>query len=115
MRPFKTCLTAACLLIATSAAIAEVPTRETLQQKHDLVQGRAVYEANCAVCHDNGVMDAPKPGDAAAWRLRLSAGFDVVLHHAIEGVKGMPARGGNQSLIDNDVANATAFMAEQSL
>lgn len=115
MRLSRTCLAAACLLSASAVAFAEVPAREFLQQKHDLAQGRAVYEANCTVCHDNGVMDAPKPGDVDAWRLRLSPGFDVVVHHAIEGFKAMPARGGNQSLTDKDVADATAFMAEQSL
>lgn len=115
MRLFKTILAAACLLSSASVAIAEVPARETLQQKHDLVQGRAVYEANCAVCHDNGVMAAPKPGVATDWRQRVSSGFDVVVHHALEGFNGMPAKGGNQSLLDNDVADATAFMVEQSL
>ena len=36
--------------------------------------GKAIFEANCAVCHGTGVAGAPKIGDKAAWAPRLTQG-----------------------------------------
>ena len=41
--------------------------------------GKAVYEKVCAGCHAIGVIGAPKPGDAEAWKARLAKGMDAVV------------------------------------
>ncbi len=97
---------------AAPAAAAEVPSDPKL------AAGKVVYDANCAACHDAGMMGAPKPGDVAAWAPRIAQGADVMTKNSIAGFTGkagmMPAKGGNASLTDEEVTNAVAFMADKS-
>ncbi|MFD2365183.1 c-type cytochrome [Pseudoduganella sp. GCM10020061] len=76
--------------------------------------GEAVYTSTCVACHGSGAAGAPKTGDAAAWAPRLAAGYDTVVKHAIEGIRAMPAKGGNPDLDNYEVARAVVFMANQS-
>ena len=76
--------------------------------------GDAVYTANCAACHATGAAGAPKMGDAGAWGTRIAQGYDTLVKHAIEGIRAMPARGGNPDLDDVEVARAVVHMANQS-
>ena len=34
-------------------------------------QGKAVYDQACGVCHNAGIVGAPKLGDAKAWEPRI--------------------------------------------
>jgi len=79
-----------------------------------LQSGEAVYKLACTACHGTGVAGAPKTGDAAAWAPRIKQGFDTLVKHAVEGVKGMPAKGGNADLDPIEVARAVAFMGNES-
>ncbi|HRK57146.1 MAG TPA: c-type cytochrome [Burkholderiaceae bacterium] len=79
-----------------------------------LGSGSEVYASSCAACHDPGVLGAPKPGDAAAWKPRIAQGFDTLVKHATEGFKAMPPKGGNAALDPQEVARAVAFMANES-
>ena len=79
-----------------------------------LLAGDAVYTANCAACHTSGAAGAPKLGDAAGWGARIAQGYDTLLKHAIEGIRAMPAKGGNPDLDDVEVARAVVYMANQS-
>ncbi len=92
---------------AASAATVEVASTEE-------PDGEAVYNVACLACHGAGVAGAPKVGDAAAWEPRLAQGMEVLIEHAINGFQGnagvMPARGGNASLSDEEVAAAVEFM-----
>src|SRR5690606_8354570 len=76
--------------------------------------GEQVYKATCAACHDSGAAGAPKTGDAGGWSARLAQGYDTVLKHAIEGLRAMPAKGGNPDLDDVEVARAVVYMANKS-
>ena len=78
-----------------------------------LLSGEAVYTGNCLACHGSGAAGAPKFGDAAAWGPRIAQGYDVLVKHAIEGIRAMPARGGNPDLDDVEVARAVVYMANQ--
>ncbi|HOX89140.1 MAG TPA: c-type cytochrome [Burkholderiaceae bacterium] len=73
--------------------------------------GEAVYKLACAACHDSGAAGAPKFADAGAWAARNKQGLDTLVKHAIEGFKAMPAKGGNSSLSDTEVARAVVYMA----
>lgn len=79
-----------------------------------LQAGGAVYAATCAACHDSGMAGAPKTGDNASWSARLAQGYDTVVKHAIEGLRAMPAKGGNPDLDDIEVARAVVFMTNKS-
>jgi cytochrome c5 len=79
-----------------------------------LQSGEAVYTATCAACHGTGAAGSPKFGDAGAWSARIAQGYDTVLKHAIEGLRAMPAKGGNPDLDDVEVARAVVYMANKA-
>ena len=79
-----------------------------------LQAGAEVYKLACAACHTSGAIGAPKLGDAAGWASRIAQGYDTLVSHAINGIRGMPAKGGNADLDDIEVARAVAYMANES-
>lgn len=56
-------------------------------------------------------MNSPKLGDKAQWAPKIAQGYETLVKHAIEGIRTMPARGGNPALTDGEIANAVAHMA----
>ncbi len=78
--------------------------------KADPAKGKLVYESHCAACHASGAAGAPKAGDKAAWSARLSQGYATLYDHALKGIRGMPAKGGNADLPDADLANAVGYL-----
>src|SRR5438309_200424 len=76
--------------------------------------GEDVVKTTCAACHQTGVAGAPKIGDKAAWAPRIKEGLNQLVKDAIKGIRGMPPKGGNSSLADDEVARAVVFMANQS-
>ena len=79
-----------------------------------LQSAEAIYTSTCVACHGAGVAGAPKFGDAGAWTARLAQGYDTVLKHALEGLRAMPAKGGNPDLDDVEVARAVVYIANAS-
>lgn len=73
--------------------------------------GEEIYQSVCASCHGSGVLGAPKTGDAAAWAPRIAQGFDTLTKNAINGIRGMPPRGGGADLTDIEVQRAVAHLA----
>lgn len=76
--------------------------------------GEEVVKGVCAMCHAAGLMAAPKIGDKDAWAPRVAQGYDTLVEHAIKGIRNMPAKGGNPSLSDKEVAEAVKHMANAS-
>jgi len=76
--------------------------------------GEDVVKSVCSACHAVGAMGSPKIGDKSAWGPRIAQGYPTLIKHASEGIKMMPARGGNPDLSDNEIAEAVAFMANQA-
>ncbi len=72
--------------------------------------GQAVYEQACAICHAEGIGEAPIPGNVAAWSERLSLGRDALLGSALNGKGIMPAKGGQAQLSDEQVATAVDYI-----
>ncbi len=89
-------------LVAAAAASAPVAAGKS---------GEDVYKAVCSMCHAAGLMNAPKFGDKAQWEPRVKQGYDTLVSHAINGVRTMPAKGGNPALSDAEVAAAVKHMA----
>jgi len=59
-----------------------------------LAPGQKDYEAGCAVCHASDAMGAPMVGSKEAWEAVMNKGLDKVYHNGINGINGMPPRGG---------------------
>ncbi|MFN0038697.1 MAG: c-type cytochrome [Burkholderiales bacterium] len=76
--------------------------------------GEEVYRSVCAVCHDAGVLAAPKLADAAAWKPRFAQGKKTLVRNAVKGIRQMPARGGNPTLTDAEVERAVVFIGNKS-
>ncbi len=80
----------------------------------DMATGQAVYEKNCASCHESGIAEAPKLGDKTAWAPRISGGIDQMVQVAIDGKGAMPPKGGHPDLSNDEVHAAVNYMVEQS-
>ncbi|OQW94316.1 MAG: hypothetical protein BWK79_06480 [Beggiatoa sp. IS2] len=72
--------------------------------------GKDIYNGVCMACHTTGIAGAPKLGDKAGWDPRLAQGQETVIKNAINGIRGMPARGGRADLNDADVKLAVEYM-----
>lgn len=76
--------------------------------------GEEIVKGVCIACHGVGALGAPKIGNAGDWGPRLAQGYETLVKHATEGIRSMPARGGNAELTDYEVADAVAYMANQA-
>jgi len=76
--------------------------------------GEEVFQSTCTACHTPGAAGAPKVGDKAAWDPFIKTGFDAMLNVALHGKGAMPAKGGNPSLDDFEVARAVVYMANKA-
>lgn len=94
------------LAAATALAIGAAP----LWASHD---GKHVYKKTCGNCHHFGALGAPVVGDEAAWKPRVAQGRAVLYQHALRGFKGMPAKGANPKLSDQEVRLAVDYMISE--
>ena len=107
---------------ATGAAAQQQAAQEALERAKGQVayggtlDGSVIYAQLCTGCHTAGVSGAPKLVKGE-WAARLAQGTDVLHKHAIEGYTGtaglMPAKGGNPSLTDEQVAATVDWMVAQ--
>ena len=102
--------------VSSEAAASQTGTAEQMAQAP--ADGAGVYNTACVACHAAGVAGAPKVGDAEAWSARIGQGMETMVENAIQGFQGgsgvMPAKGGNPSLSDQEVAAAVQYMVDQS-
>ena len=78
------------------------------------VDAKAIYQSACFACHGTGAAGAPKTGDKAAWKARISQGTSTLYKHAVDGFKGMPAKGGRGDLSNKAVKAVVDYMVTQS-
>jgi cytochrome c5 len=72
--------------------------------------GEQVFTAVCTSCHTAGVLGAPKVDDKAAWTPRAAQGLDVLINHAVNGIRSMPAHGGDPTTTEEELSNAIVYM-----
>ncbi|GMR16628.1 MAG: cytochrome c5 family protein [Gammaproteobacteria bacterium] len=78
------------------------------------VDGKGTYTSACFACHGTGAAGAPIFGNKGAWSKRIAQGMDTLFDHALNGFKGMPAKGGNAGLSDDAVKAAVKYMVKGS-
>lgn len=71
------------------------------------------YEANCAMCHAADGMGAPVLGDKAVWASLTKKGINKVYKNGIEGINGMPPKGGS-SLSDTEFKSVVDYIVNAS-
>lgn len=54
--------------------------------------GAKIYETNCKLCHESGLLSAPIHGDKAAWAPRLTKDKETLYMHSAQGFNKMPAQ-----------------------
>lgn len=97
MRLFLCGFFAATVLVAASGAQA--------------ADGQAVYDKNCAMCHNN---IPPKLGDKAAWAPLIKLGTDELVANVVKGKGAMPPRAGKSDLSDADIKAAVEYIESKS-
>lgn len=76
--------------------------------------GLAGYEASCSACHENAAIGAPVVGDKNVWAEVITKGIDKVYHNGINGINGMPPKGGNMDLSDKEMKIIIDYMISAS-
>ena len=96
--------------VAGASASASAPTQQVAAAD---LSAEQVYQQVCASCHAAGVLNAPKPGDAAAWEPRLAKGKDTVYANVLNGIGAMPAKGGRADMSDEAIKSAVDYLLAQ--
>lgn len=76
--------------------------------------GESIVDSVCANCHKSGTLGAPVIGDKEAWAKRKSQGLTQLTGNALEGIRNMPAHGGNAGLNAKELERAITYMVNQS-
>lgn len=81
--------------------------------QHDR-SGRQIVQTVCAGCHAAGESDAPQIGDEQAWAELAERGLTGLTTNALEGIRNMPAHGGDMTLSDIEIERAITWMVNHS-
>jgi cytochrome c5 len=86
------------------------------EQQPTLKRGKQVYNNVCTICHQNGMMTAPRIGNEANWYMRLqNNGLTGLYRHAINGYNSMPVKGACVTCSDNDIVAGVDYILNRSL
>ena len=78
------------------------------------LSGKQVYDKVCAACHATGTLGAPKVGAKDLWEPRFAQGLDTLVTHATNGIRAMPAKGGDPSLTEANIKDTIVYMLEET-
>ena len=99
--------------LATAFLVAMTLSCPAAAQKADRT-GKEVVDSLCISCHTTGAGGAPKIGDKKAWADRTAKGLTGLSQSALNGIRQMPAHGGNPGLSDTEIERAITYMVNQS-
>ncbi len=88
----------------------DLPKKEASDMGFNVMKS---YENNCMPCHGSEGMGAPVTGDKAAWADVVSKGMSAVYKNSLEGINGMPAKGG-ASVSNDELKLLVDYMIEKS-
>lgn len=98
--------------LALAACANDGGSEAKLVNEAGIIDGEVAWSQYCAVCHEDGMLGAPRIGVPEEWQSRSSLWQAVLMEHAKEGYYDMPARGG-QTDVPDDIVNAAAeYMLE---
>lgn len=97
------------LLAAIFSLLSFVPASSAVDRT-----GKDIVDSVCAACHTAGLNGAPRIGDSKAWAPRAAQGLSSLTQHALNGIRNMPAHGGQPDLSDMDIARAVIYMVNKS-
>lgn len=100
--------------VASVTGEATVVATVTATSSAAVRSGEAVYNAACMACHTSGAAGAPNLGDKAAWSPRIGQGAATLVQHALQGFKGMPAKGGCTNCLDAEIKAAVEYLTAKA-
>ncbi len=71
--------------------------------------GAELYEQQCKICHESGLLNAPRYGNKAAWSAALAKDKQTLYMHSAQGFNQMPAQAVN-GVSEAQVAAAVDYM-----
>lgn len=88
-------------------------TESTPVQALSLAEGKARYEKTCKICHEQGLLDAPKLTAKADWAKRLAEkDMNTLYKHSAKGFNKMPAQA-VADISEAEVYAAVDYMVSQ--
>ena len=93
---------------ATEVAEAE-PTAAAETEVLAADAGAKLYEKQCKVCHESGLLEAPKFGNKEDWAPHLAKDIDTLRMHSAKGFNKMPAQA-NAEVSEAQVHAAVDYM-----
>ena len=75
--------------------------------------GEQIFNQFCTACHTTGLLNAPKLGDEATWKARLSSvgSYGQLLSNAINGINSMPPKGTCMDCSDDEINESIQYMS----
>jgi cytochrome c5 len=74
--------------------------------------GKTIYDAACAVCHQNGLAGAPIFGDKLSWGYRVNKSLDELTYSVKNGLRGMPAMGLCMNCSEQELEMAVSYILD---
>lgn len=105
-----------CLLVVILALLAGCSDGQpsiSSSTPEEFSRGEKIVKANCKVCHAQGINGAPIIGNTKMWEPRLNKSIEELAANAAAGFGLMPAKGGNDSLSDDEITAAVEFMVSK--
>lgn len=93
-----------------SAAVLALVCASNISLADDAINAK--YDKSCKLCHDGGLMGAPKTGDVAAWAPRLEKGNEALLKNIKNGINAMPPKGTCADCTDEEFLKLVEKMAK---
>jgi len=79
-----------------------------------VTDGKRIYQDNCGICHEAKFQNAPKPGDKAAWKPMINAGFLSTYMAVVTGKSGHPVGGACPKCTNEELIAAIKYMMQES-
>lgn len=76
--------------------------------------GEEIYNTKCTACHGTGAAGAPKMGSADDWSGRVAQGMETLYSNALNGIRGMPAKGLCMDCSADEIHAAVDYMVDNS-
>ena len=100
-------------ILNASLTKAQLLDLRKVEEKKRALNGGNIYTKNCAICHDEGKVGAPKIGDKLVWKPLIAQNMDVLIENTINGNKHLK-NGGCDKCTTKEVISAIKYMVSQS-
>ena len=98
--------------VATEPAVEAVEAEPAAAAETEVLAadaGAKLYEKQCKVCHESGLLEAPKFGNKEDWAPHLAKDIDTLRMHSAKGFNKMPAQA-NAEVSEAQVHAAVDYM-----